>query len=157
MRRCLARDIVRLPKLAALAFESLHLDHHIRHQPGLTAAVDFGLLHPVAQRLRCALILPAIKVIVGQRDGCSASWPAPSAPHARTTGENLFVTLLAIAPPSQELGPPTNPGRFTSEFVAGFDIPLRLITATVATLTSYAPTAGSIGYATNGRKNEQGS
>jgi hypothetical protein len=25
----------------------------------------------------------------------------------------LFVVLLVIAPSSQELGPPTNPGRFT--------------------------------------------
>ncbi|WP_205411719.1 hypothetical protein, partial [Sphingomonas carotinifaciens] len=32
---------------------------------------------------------------------------------ARTSGENLFVVLLIQAPPSQELEPPTNPGRFT--------------------------------------------
>ncbi|RSU34134.1 hypothetical protein BRX38_21845, partial [Sphingomonas koreensis] len=32
---------------------------------------------------------------------------------ARTSGENLFVVLLVIAPSSQELGPPTNPARFT--------------------------------------------
>ncbi len=31
---------------------------------------------------------------------------------ARTSGENLFVVLLVIAPHSQELEPPTNPGRF---------------------------------------------
>ncbi|PZU79107.1 MAG: hypothetical protein DI530_09420, partial [Sphingomonas sp.] len=30
----------------------------------------------------------------------------------RTSGENLFVVLLVIDPSSQELGPPTNPGRF---------------------------------------------
>ncbi|WP_288936323.1 hypothetical protein, partial [uncultured Sphingomonas sp.] len=33
---------------------------------------------------------------------------------ARTSGENLFVVLLVIAPSSQELEPPTNPARFTS-------------------------------------------
>src|SRR5690606_18674618 len=30
----------------------------------------------------------------------------------RTSGENLFVVLLMMAPPSQELEPPANPGRF---------------------------------------------
>ena len=29
-----------------------------------------------------------------------------------------FVVLLVIAPPSQELEPPTNPGRFTPQFVS---------------------------------------
>ncbi|WP_210287065.1 hypothetical protein, partial [Ancylobacter tetraedralis] len=32
----------------------------------------------------------------------------------RTSGENLFVVLLVMAPPSQELEPPTNPARFKS-------------------------------------------
>ena len=32
---------------------------------------------------------------------------------ARISGENLFVVLLVMAPPSQELEPPTNPARFT--------------------------------------------
>jgi len=31
---------------------------------------------------------------------------------SRISGENLFVVLLVIAPPSQKLEPPTNPGRF---------------------------------------------
>ena len=30
-------------------------------------------------------------------------------------GENLFVVLLVMAPSSQELAPPANPGRFTPE------------------------------------------
>ena len=30
----------------------------------------------------------------------------------RTSGENLFVVLLVMAPSSQELEPPANPGRF---------------------------------------------
>ncbi|WP_247387070.1 MULTISPECIES: hypothetical protein, partial [unclassified Bradyrhizobium] len=32
---------------------------------------------------------------------------------ARTSGENLFVVLLVMAPSSQELEPPANPGRFS--------------------------------------------
>jgi hypothetical protein len=32
----------------------------------------------------------------------------------RTSGENRFVVLLAIAPPSQGLEPPAKPERFTS-------------------------------------------
>jgi predicted lipid-binding transport protein (Tim44 family) len=32
---------------------------------------------------------------------------------SRTSGENLFVVLPLMAPPSQELEPPANPGRFT--------------------------------------------
>lgn len=33
--------------------------------------------------------------------------------HDRISGENLFVVLLIVAPPSQELEPPTIPARFT--------------------------------------------
>jgi hypothetical protein len=36
----------------------------------------------------------------------------------RTSGENLFVVLLVMAPPSQELEPPANPGRFNACLVA---------------------------------------
>jgi hypothetical protein len=32
---------------------------------------------------------------------------------ARTSAENLFVVLLVMAPSSQELEPPANPGRVT--------------------------------------------
>ena len=35
---------------------------------------------------------------------------------ARTSGENLFVVLLVMAPSSQEFGPPTNTGRFNPRF-----------------------------------------
>ncbi len=31
---------------------------------------------------------------------------------SRTSGENLFVVLLIVAPLSQELEPPANPARF---------------------------------------------
>jgi hypothetical protein len=34
---------------------------------------------------------------------------------ARTSGENLFVVLLVMGPPSQESEPPINPDRFKDE------------------------------------------
>jgi hypothetical protein len=33
---------------------------------------------------------------------------------SRTSGANLFVVLLIVAPSTQELEPPANPGRFTT-------------------------------------------
>ena len=33
---------------------------------------------------------------------------------SRTSGENLFVVLLMMLHPTQELEPPANPGRFTA-------------------------------------------
>src|SRR5271156_6437107 len=59
-------------------------------------------------------ILGAIDRIVAQRDGCSCSCSRTRrTARLRTSGENLFVVLLMAAPPSQELEPPANPGRFT--------------------------------------------
>jgi hypothetical protein len=52
--------------------------------------------------------------IVAHRDRCCASCSSTiRTARSRTSGKNLFVVLLVIAPPSQELEPPTNPGRFT--------------------------------------------
>src|SRR5512140_3705519 len=51
----------------------------------------------------------------------------------RTSGENLFVVLLVMAPSSQELEPPANPGRFIFDslgFVCDDDI-AAIIRATV--------------------------
>jgi hypothetical protein len=36
----------------------------------------------------------------------------------RTSGENLLVVLFMVAPPSQELEPPANAGRFTATFMS---------------------------------------
>src|SRR5271167_2856283 len=59
-------------------------------------------------------ILGAIDRIVAQRDGCSCSCSSTRRrARLRTSGENLFVVLLMAAPPSQELEPPANPGRFS--------------------------------------------
>ena len=62
-------------------------------------------------------VLAAIDKIACRRDVCSASWSSTiRTARARTSGENLFVVLLVSAPPSQELEPPTNPGRISSKF-----------------------------------------
>src|ERR1700721_2636021 len=63
----------------------------------------------------CAVqpILAAIDVTAAQRDACSrwCSWTIRT-PRSPTSGENLFVVLLVIAPSSQEMEPPANPARF---------------------------------------------
>ena len=48
----LAQNLIRLSKLADLAFQGLHVGRHIRGQPRLRAAVDLGLLDPFMQRAR---------------------------------------------------------------------------------------------------------
>src|SRR5436305_12370535 len=54
-------------------------------------------------------------MIAAQRCGCSLSCSSTiRTARARTSGENLFVVLLVMAPSSQELEPPANPGRFRS-------------------------------------------
>ena len=54
IRARLAQDLVGLPKLAVLAFESLQLCRHIRGNTGAHTTVALGLLHPLMQRLRGA-------------------------------------------------------------------------------------------------------
>ena len=44
---------------------------------------------------------------------CSSSSTSRIA-RLRISGENLFVVLRMVAPPSQELEPPPNPGRLTA-------------------------------------------
>src|SRR5262249_42196405 len=64
----------------------------------------------------CAVqpILAAIDMIAAHRDECSPSWSTTiRTARARTSGENLLLVCFVIAPPSQELEPPINPGRFT--------------------------------------------
>ncbi|MCR9257675.1 MAG: hypothetical protein NXI16_16445, partial [Alphaproteobacteria bacterium] len=47
-------------------------------------------------------------------DGCWASLSRTSrTARSRTSGENLFVVLLMMLHPTQELEPPANPERFT--------------------------------------------
>ena len=80
---------------------------------GPLPTVDLRFLDPVMQRLRRATNL-------GRNRGHRR--PARGVParviqnirtaRSRTSGENLFVVLLVMAPSSQELEPPANPGRF---------------------------------------------
>ena len=98
---------------------------------------------------------------------CSRSWPrsTPSPPTARgdppscsntirtarsrTSAENLFVVLLVMAPSSQELEPPANPGRFTMPGCA-MELTLKAIhergakaVVVVATYPTILPLAGT--------------
>src|SRR4030088_1913180 len=59
-------------------------------------------------------ILAEIETTAAQREACSPSWSKTiRTARVRTSGENLFVVLLVMAPPSQELEPPAIPGRFS--------------------------------------------
>jgi hypothetical protein len=58
-------------------------------------------------------IFAAIDITACQRDPC---WPSLSrtkrTARSRTSGENLFVVLLMMLHPTQELEPPADPARF---------------------------------------------
>src|SRR5262245_47820312 len=52
-------------------------------------------------------------MIAAHCDECSPSWSTTiRTARARTSGENLLLVCFVMAPPSQELEPPINPGRF---------------------------------------------
>src|SRR5580693_8810790 len=51
IRARLAQDLVGLPKLAVLAFQSLQLCRHIRGNTGGRTTVALSLLHPLMQRM----------------------------------------------------------------------------------------------------------
>src|SRR6185503_10400537 len=58
-------------------------------------------------------IFDEIETTAAQREACSPSCSRTiRTARVRTSGENLFVVLLVMAPPSQELEPPAIPGRF---------------------------------------------
>jgi hypothetical protein len=68
-------------------------------------------------------ILAATDDTTAHCEGCSASCSATiRTARARTSEENLFVVLLVMNPTSRELGPPENPGRFTSFVVEQYKI-----------------------------------
>lgn len=103
-----------MPQLAVLALKGLQLRRHIRRHAGPLAGIDLGLLQPLIQP-----IFAAIDTIACQREGYSASWSSTiRTARARTSGENLFVVLLVMAPSSQELRPPAKPGRFSPASVS---------------------------------------
>src|SRR5262245_42708010 len=65
----------------------------------------------------CAVqpILVAIETTAAHRDWCSCSWSRTSrTARERTSGENLLLVCLLMAPLSQVLEPPANPERFTT-------------------------------------------
>ena len=102
-----AQDLVRPAQLAVLSLQRLHpLDQFGRTARAL-AAVDLGLLDPVIERMRRATDLRAIDTMACQREPC---WPSVSSTsrtaRSRTSGENLFVVLLMMLHPTQELEPP---------------------------------------------------
>src|SRR3984885_2708056 len=113
IRARLAQDLVGLPKLAVLAFQSLQLCRHIRGNTGAHTTVALGLLHPLMQRLRRAADLGGDRRDRRPARGMLA-FVIQNHSHraARTSEENLLVVLLVMAPPSQELEPPINPERF---------------------------------------------
>jgi len=86
---------------------------------GPLALVALGLPNPVRQGLRPAADLGAIEAIAGHCDGCSVRCSNTiRTARSRTSVENFGDVLwFAIAPISQGLEPPTNPGRFSSLFV----------------------------------------
>src|SRR5690606_29552944 len=58
-------------------------------------------------------IFAAIDTTAAQREPCSPWFSSTiRTARSRTSGAYLFVVLLIVAPSSQELGPPANPGRF---------------------------------------------
>src|SRR5262245_29582309 len=64
----------------------------------------------------CAVqpILVAIETTAAHRDWCSCSWSRTSrTARERTSGENLLLVCLLMAPLSQLLEPPANPERFS--------------------------------------------
>ena len=63
-------------------------------------------------------IFDAIDITACQRDGCWASVSRTSrTARSRTSGENLFVVLLMVLHPTQELEPPANPARFSRDLL----------------------------------------
>jgi hypothetical protein len=59
-------------------------------------------------------IFAAIDITACHRDPCCPSLSRTSrTARSRTSGENLFVVLLMMLHPTQELEPPANPARFT--------------------------------------------
>ena len=77
---------------------------------GLAAAIDLGLFHPLVQRLRHAADLTGDRQ---DRRPARMVFSLVRTARPRTSGENLFVVLLVMAPSSQELEPPINPARVT--------------------------------------------
>src|SRR5271168_2604514 len=73
IRARLAQDLVGLPKLAVLAFQSLQLCRPIRGNTGAHTTVALGLLHHSCSVCAVQPILAAIDETAAQREACSPS------------------------------------------------------------------------------------
>jgi hypothetical protein len=96
----------------------MYLGGVIRRHARTPAIVDLGLLYPFVERLCPSVDLGRNRHDCRpHRDGCSPSWSTTiRTARARTSGENLLLVCFVMAPPSQELEPPINPGRFSLKF-----------------------------------------
>jgi hypothetical protein len=92
----------------------LELGGHVRGQATLAPAVTLSLATPLMQRLRNAADLARNRSALPNATYVHARDPKTSAPAGSHLRRNLFVVLLVMAPPSQELEPPANPGRFST-------------------------------------------
>lgn len=100
-------------QFAVLAFQGLQLRGHLGGDTGAVSTIDLGLLDPLVQRLRRATNLRRIDRISDQRlSRCPALSRTVRTERSRTSVEYLFVVLLMMFHPTQELEPPANPERF---------------------------------------------
>src|ERR1700727_568618 len=109
----LTQDLVGLTEPAVLSLQGLELGGHVRGQARLAPAVSLGPANPLMQRLRRAADLRGNRSHRRPPRGMILL-VLENQPNrrVRTSGENPFVVLLAIAPPSQGEEPPANPERF---------------------------------------------
>jgi len=114
IRGCLAQNLVGLTKFAVLPRSRAFIlsDTSLGRPARLPLSISNFFTYSLSG---CAEqpILVAAEDTVGHRDGCSTSCSATTrtAP-TRTSGANLFVVLLVVAPTSHELEAPANPVRF---------------------------------------------
>src|ERR1700733_452169 len=96
----LTQDLVGLTEPAVLSLQGLELGGHVRGQARLAPAVSLGPANPLIQRLRRAADLRGNRSHRRPPRGMILLKTSRTA-SVRTSGENRFVVLLAIAPPSQ--------------------------------------------------------
>jgi len=113
IRRRLPQDLVRLPQLADLALQRPDALAILGRRARPLAPVALGPPHPLPQRLGRAPDFGRDRADRGPLRGVVAPWSSTiRTARCRTSGENRFDVFFVIAPSSQRLGPPANPGRF---------------------------------------------
>src|SRR5579863_6048036 len=123
-----AQDLIGLAKLAVLPLQGLELGGYVRGQARLAPAVALGLANPLMQRLRSAADLARNR---DQRCPTRRMFMLMIQNHPHRAGSHLrreLVRCLAVmAPPSQQLEPPANPGGSYGPFSALNSAPLPLL------------------------------